>query len=154
MYKQSYTQCGRRSAGFTLIELMIVVAIIGILAAIAFPSYTSYIKRANRAEARTQLLQAAQWMQRFYSANDSYAKTRDNQDAALPLNLEQAPNDAQGTAVNYRLVLDPAVLTQSFFQISATPVNSMTGDECGTYSIDSTGKRSPAPNGPLAKCWK
>jgi type IV pilus assembly protein PilE len=65
-----------RSTGFTLIEVMIVVAIISLLAAIALPSYQSYVARSNRAAAKTQLLQAAQYMQRFYAANDRYDADR------------------------------------------------------------------------------
>jgi type IV pilus assembly protein PilE len=62
----SISQSHRRPiSGFTLIELMIVVAIVAILASIALPSYTSYIARARRADARTQLRQAAQFMQRL-----------------------------------------------------------------------------------------
>ena len=50
--------------GFTLIELMIVVAIVGILSAIAYPSYAEYVRRGHRADARAGLLQAQQWLER------------------------------------------------------------------------------------------
>ena len=73
----------RRLGGFTLIEVMIVVAIVAILSAIAFPSYQESVRKSKRADARTQLLEASQHMQRFYSQNDRY---------------DQA-NDAAGTAV-------------------------------------------------------
>ena len=62
--------------GFTLIELMIVVAIVGILSAIAYPSYAEYIRRGHRADARAGLLQAQQWMERAATASTALPAAR------------------------------------------------------------------------------
>jgi type IV pilus assembly protein PilE len=59
--------------GFTLIELMIVVAIVSILAAIAYPAYTDQIRKGRRAECRSGLLQSMQQQERFYSQYNTYA---------------------------------------------------------------------------------
>jgi prepilin-type N-terminal cleavage/methylation domain-containing protein len=63
-------------AGFTFIEVMIVMTIVGLLGVIALPSYTNYVARGHRTAARVQLLQAAMYMQRFYAANDRYDRDR------------------------------------------------------------------------------
>lgn len=65
----------RTSAGFTLIEVMIVVAIIGILAAIAYPSYDEYVKRGNRTEGQALLSEAAARQERFFAQNNRYVTT-------------------------------------------------------------------------------
>lgn len=62
-----------RQQGFTLLELMIVVAVVGILAAIAYPSYQEYVKKSRRSEARAALLTVAQAQEKFYTANGTYA---------------------------------------------------------------------------------
>jgi prepilin-type N-terminal cleavage/methylation domain-containing protein len=64
-----------KSAGFTLIELMITVALVGILAAIAVPSYQNYVRQSNRAVAKSLLYENAQFMERFYSQNNQYDAT-------------------------------------------------------------------------------
>jgi len=63
----------KKPAGFTLIELMVAVAIVGILASIAIPSYTKYVQRSKRTEAMVALMQAAQIQEKFYSQNLKYA---------------------------------------------------------------------------------
>ena len=105
-----------RIAGFTLVELMIVVAVVGVLTAIALPSYTSYIARARRADARAQLLQVAQFMQRFYAANDRFDQDRAGTSvlSVMPTNLKKSPADST-TAIApgvfwAAVILSPAAL--------------------------------------------
>jgi len=68
--------------GFSLVELLITLAILGILVSIALPSYSRYVARARRAQARVQLVQASQFMVRFYAANDSFKADRAGNAAA------------------------------------------------------------------------
>jgi type IV pilus assembly protein PilE len=154
--------------GFTLVELMIVVAIIGILAAIAYPSYTESIAKSKRAEARAQLLETAQLMQRFYSQNDSYNQTNaDKRESvtfpapavpAVPAALagfEWVPKSASATSANYRISFN--TLAANDFKLQAVPANSMVGDKCGTLLLSGVGKRevSGATSSMTAEtCWR
>lgn len=152
--------------GFTLIELMVTVAIIAILASIAYPSYTSYIARANRADARTQLLAAAQFMQRFYAANDQYIQDRASNSVlgssvGMPDNLRVSPasgtalyqlNTAITSAGNYT-----ASLSVSAYTLTMAPITgrSAGADECGMFTITSTGIRGVASATKTRdECWK
>lgn len=163
-YCVTSTKPSARMSGFTLIELMVTVAIVAILGSIALPSYTRYIARAHRADARTQLLQVAQFMQRFYAANDSFAKDRTNQDVIdqVPDNLKVSPAD--GTKLyDLTMPLGDAPLTNAMsFTIRMVPVSGrvMATDECGTFTLTSTGVRGVIVGDAVGNaalrdtCWK
>ena len=135
-----------QQGGFTLIELMITVAIIGILASIAYPSYTQYVQRANRAEARAVLLEAAQFMERNYTLANRYDQDSAGNALNLPATLSQSPK--QGTA-KYNVGF--AAQAAQTYTLQAVPTGTMTGDTCGTYTLTNAGMQGSG--GTQAECW-
>lgn len=138
------------SFGFTLIELMIVVAIIAILAAIAYPSYTNYVIKTRRVSAAACLSEYANYMERYYTTNMAYDKDSAGTANVLP-GLDCA--SAGRTGPYYKYTFD--TLTASAFTISAAPKNSQLADtKCGTLSLDQAGKRvASASSTAAATCW-
>jgi type IV pilus assembly protein PilE len=145
--------CGQR--GFTLVEVMIVVAILAILSATAYPSYVESVRKSRRAEARAQLLEVAQYMQRFYSQNDSFKKAvGEVSDMALPSELRTVPRQGAQT---YTIDFAANSLTPSSFNLDAVPTGSMKGDRCGTLQLDNVGRRNikDAKAGiAIDDCWR
>ncbi len=131
-------------AGFTLMELMIVVAIVGVLTAIAFPSYTQYVERGKRAEGRAALSEAAGRLERYYSDNNSYA-TADN---AFPA----AANITTTSATNHYIVSIETTGTHQTYTLVATP-QTFTDTKCGNLRLLSTGARSTSVTPTDSDCW-
>lgn len=128
--------------GFTLIELMITVAIIGILAAIAYPSYQQYVISSARAEAMTALLDAASKQEQFYSDNRQYTTSMAN----LGVN----------TATESGLYTLSATVNGQSFVITATPASgvALQDGECTTLTINEVGVKGATGSGGVNTCWK
>jgi len=138
--------------GFTLIELMIVVAIIAILATIAYPSYISHVTKTNRVAAEGCLSELASYMERYYTTHLRY-----DQDASGTANPYPLPDCAssQRTGANY--VYTPpggANLTATSFMIMASPQGTQADRDkkCGTLTLNEAGKRNASGPGGTT-CW-
>ncbi|MCW5222482.1 type IV pilin protein [Verminephrobacter aporrectodeae subsp. tuberculatae] len=153
----------RPQRGFTLIEVMIVVAIIGILAAVAYPSYKEFMARSRRAQAKTVLIGAQQWMERFYTENFRYDKNSATvavTDASqFPSRFSVSPVPGEGAPV-YDITVEA---TSSTYTVKATRKAGtvMADDRCGDFSLDHLGRKKltghsgfPDDKTASADCWK
>lgn len=139
---------GRTSRGFTLIELMITVAIIGILAAVAYPAYQDSIIKTRRSAAKACLSELAQYMERYYTTNLQYHQTPAGVANALP-NL-QCRNDV---AQSYTFAT--TVLQAGAYTLSATPIGAQLARDtrCGTLTLNQAGTKTESGTGTVADCW-
>ncbi len=127
--------------GFTLIELMIVVAVVAILAAIAYPSYNEQVRKSRRGQAKADIAEVTQLAERFHTVNNTYS--------GFTLPFTRSPRD--GGSSHYTISF---IGTQSTFTVTATP-STATGqnrDKCGTLSINQAGVKTPA-EATVPGCW-
>ncbi|MEA5124591.1 type IV pilin protein [Xanthomonas floridensis] len=129
--------------GFTLIELMVVVAIVGILAAVAYPSYAEHIRKSRRAQAKADLVEYAQLAERSHTTNNTYASFLFGNGSTTI----QSPREG-GTA-HYTIRF---VGNQSTFTITATPQGGQARDACGTMTLNQAGVKTPSAT-TTQGCW-
>jgi type IV pilus assembly protein PilE len=128
----------RSNRGFTLIEIMIVIAIIGIVITIGYPSLTEYVKKGRRAEVAGLLSEQAKILERFYSKNNVYTG----------ISVLSTGNDYY--------TITPTLTDQTFLLTATRKAGSMATDKCGDFTITNTGVRSMvgAKTGVTTKdCW-
>ena len=130
----------RPCAGFTLIELMIVVAVIAILASIAYPSYTQYVQKARRTDAISALGSVASQLERCYTVSSDY--TDDGSGVAcvtFPVTSDEefyqvTATDGTGSGT---------VPGASSYILTATPQGAQASDSCGNFTLNHQGVRTP-----------
>jgi len=152
----------KRNAGVTLIELMIVVALIGILASIAYPSFQEQVRKTRRADATGALMGLAAALEREYTSNGDYCDAGGagggnvcgdgGNDTGTP-SVYSGVSPVDGGTVAYNLTISAMNAAGTTFTLRATPTGPQTDDICGFLELDNTGARD-MESSTLAVCWE
>lgn len=150
----------KRITGFTLVELMIVVAIVGILAAIAYPSYIDSVRKGRRAEGRTAVTSLLQQQERFFTQNNTYVAFAMGA-APAALAMKDYSGDSGQAAANYLLTAQLCAAIggvvppiRDCVDIVATPQAGVFNDpDVATMAIDTQGRRVCTGDN-ISRCWK
>ena len=131
----------QKNKGFTLVELMIVVAIIGILAMVAYPAYTSAVKKANRADAIDSLLSLAGRMEEYYMNNDTY----------VGATVNAAGTGTVGSNKTSENLYTMSITSATAFAYTLTATPKTADPECGNLILNSLGQKTASTGS--AGCW-
>ena len=128
----------RAQQGFTLLEVVVVMAVVAILAAVAIPNYSEYIMRSHRSEAQSFISDVASRQSQFFLDRRSYAATVADLSMTVPAEV----------AARYTVAI--VVGPPTGFQVTATPMGPQATDRCGWLRIDQAGTRTAAVT---TRCW-
>jgi type IV pilus assembly protein PilE len=132
----------------SLIELLTVLLIVGLLAALAWPSYRSQLQRSHRAQAAVTLLQAQQFMERYYSVQGSYLIAA-GQKPSLPAALQSVIVDGQTL---YAVQIEQVDAVS--YQLRAEPQGAMRSDACAALTLSHTGLKGRSGTAAVQECWR
>ena len=137
--------------GFTLIELMIAMAVLAILAAVALPAFNESFARACRGEMQAALLEDAGYMQHYYASHDAFMDT--------PAPRLPSTRTPRAGAANYAITVSVPASNPTSFVLTAQRTGAMSSDPCGDFTYDSLGQRglvagTVAAGRSMASCWR
>jgi len=138
----------RPPSGFTLIELMITVAIVAILAAIAYPAYTEQVAKSRRAEAKAMLMQVMGAQERFYSLNSTYTTS-----LTTTLGYPDAGSGAVSSEEDHYRITAAACGGGIGECVQLTAAPQIADARCGSLTLDSTGVRGESGTSTVQECW-
>lgn len=145
----------RKPTGFTLIELMVVVAIIAILSAVAYPLYTNQVLKSRRTEARVALNEISLAQERYFTVNGSYGTAAQLGAAYADALGKMTDRTGDGLPDYYTIVMTP-VAPSNTFNLTATAAGTQADDtDCASFSLNELGARTATTGGgdPTERCW-
>lgn len=146
----------RKQRGFTLVELMITVAVIGILAAIAYPSYTQYIVRANRSAAQSFMFSVANKQEQYILDARTYAGTLDELNMTAPAEISGKYTITVSCTMPTATGNCTAAAGTPAYLITGTPTGSQLSNDtkCGVLTLNQTGTKTKSGTaGAVTDCW-
>jgi type IV pilus assembly protein PilE len=133
----------KTNAGVSLMELLVVIAVIGILAAIAIPTYRNYVMRANRSDAKAALLSAAGQLERCYTRFNTYAYSATGCTVAFGMN-----------STNNQYTITTSARDATGFTLLATAIGGQANDTaCGNFTLTNTNTRGVSGSKTVQECW-
>ena len=144
----------KKIQGFTLMELMVAVAIIGILSAIAIPSYRDSVMKSRRADAKAALMDLANAMERRFTENNSYKGAAGTIATPADTGAARIYNVDSNTATYYDVTINAS--DDTTYTLQAAPKAAQAGDKCGTLTLNNAGVENIAGGSTgvtAADCW-